>query len=350
MIVRSGYECEEHNVFTPDGYLLVMHRVIKPGQPATGRPVLMMHGCMMSSEVWVCLRSAKHCLPFVLVEAGYDVWLGNVRGNKYCQKHITLKPSSLEFWDFSLEETIQYDVPCMIDYVLGCCPAFEKLVYIGFSQGTTQGFAALSLIDHLNDKVSLLIGLSATTKPKGMTNRLVKALTKTSPELLFLFFGRKIFIRSVSFWRNVMSPVMFTRSIDWCQHQLFGWDGMHIRPHDKIIAYQHLYAFTSSKLIVHWFQIMRSHRLQMFDEGSPVQFGDGHVVPQYRLKAIRTPIALFIGGRDSLVDNEYTKRHLDHCTIHVEELEDYEHLDFLWAHNVDTKIYPHILHLLEHNI
>lgn len=74
-----------------------------------------MHGCMMSSEVWVCLRSVKKCLPLVLADEGYDVWLGNVRGNKYCQKHVNWTPSQNEFWDFSLDEIVMHDIPAIVD-------------------------------------------------------------------------------------------------------------------------------------------------------------------------------------------------------------------------------------------
>lgn len=354
----SGYDVEEHNIFTPDGYLLVLHRIVPkieeidadqhprhsrgPGKP----PVLMMHGCMMSSEVWICLRSAQKCLPFVLVDAGYDVWLGNVRGNKYCQNHRSLKPSQGEFWDFSLDELILQDLPTMIDYVLTESPGYTKLTYVGFSQGSTIGFATLSMRKDMNEKIGLMIGLAATTKPKGMKNRLVQALTRASPELIYLFFSRRIFIKMVVFWRELFSARAYTAAIDVCQKMLFGWESNHIRFLDKMIAYQHLYAFTSSKLIVQWFQIMRSKRLQMYDEGSPVTLGSGHVVPRYALEAITTKIALFLGGRDTLVDNEYTKKHLGSSVVHVTEVAEYEHLDFLWAHDVDTRIYPKIIQLI----
>lgn len=29
----------------------------------------------MNSEVWVCLLEKEHCLPFTLVDQGYDVWV-----------------------------------------------------------------------------------------------------------------------------------------------------------------------------------------------------------------------------------------------------------------------------------
>ena len=41
---------------------------------------------------------------FVLADNGYDVWLGNYRGNRYSRRHLTLNPDSLwnsDFWQFS---------------------------------------------------------------------------------------------------------------------------------------------------------------------------------------------------------------------------------------------------------
>jgi lysosomal acid lipase/cholesteryl ester hydrolase len=82
-----GYTHEEHVCLTKDGYLLGLHRLpSKKGQQktspgtSTGNPVVYLHhGLLMNSEVWVCLTDAERSLPFVLVEQGYDVWLGNNR-------------------------------------------------------------------------------------------------------------------------------------------------------------------------------------------------------------------------------------------------------------------------------
>lgn len=79
-----GYTHEEHVVLTKDGYLLMLHRLpskrdqkkASPGT-STGKPVVYLHhGLLMNSEVWVCLTDAERCLPFTLVERGFDVWFG----------------------------------------------------------------------------------------------------------------------------------------------------------------------------------------------------------------------------------------------------------------------------------
>lgn len=55
---------------------------------------------------------------YILAEAGYDVWMGNARGNTYSKRHKTMKPTSSSFWKFSWHEIGFYDVPAMVDYAL----------------------------------------------------------------------------------------------------------------------------------------------------------------------------------------------------------------------------------------
>lgn len=57
------------------------HRVRKP-------VVYMHHGLMMNSEVWVCLTDEERCLPFKLVEKGYDVWVSIVKIWKYSANSV----------------------------------------------------------------------------------------------------------------------------------------------------------------------------------------------------------------------------------------------------------------------
>jgi lysosomal acid lipase/cholesteryl ester hydrolase len=37
---------------------------------------------------------------YVLADGGYDVWLGNARGNTYSRKHVKLTTETKKFWDF----------------------------------------------------------------------------------------------------------------------------------------------------------------------------------------------------------------------------------------------------------
>ncbi len=83
------------------------------------RPVVLLwHGFLMCSEVWVSTPDFNESLALTLAEAGYDVWLGNTRGNKYSCKHRKHKPSEENFWDFSMDQLALFDLPDSIDVLI----------------------------------------------------------------------------------------------------------------------------------------------------------------------------------------------------------------------------------------
>jgi hypothetical protein len=54
-----------------------------------------------------------------MVKNGFDVWLGNNRGNSFSRSHQKLDPNTNnKFWEFSFVELGDFDTPAMIDYVL----------------------------------------------------------------------------------------------------------------------------------------------------------------------------------------------------------------------------------------
>ena len=101
-----GYYAEEHVVQTGDGYLLAIHRLAwkkdedHMRSQSIRKPVVYMHhGLMMNSEVWVCLTDEERCLPFKLVEKGYDVWVS-------VAKRIKIRANSL-VWQQSRKQILQ---------------------------------------------------------------------------------------------------------------------------------------------------------------------------------------------------------------------------------------------------
>ncbi|KAG1716207.1 hypothetical protein ID866_947 [Astraeus odoratus] len=268
-----GYAYEEHVVMTKDGYFLGLHRLPEPkGQvrtrrgTSTGKPVVYLHhGLLMNSEVWVCLTDEQRSLPFVLVEQGFDVWMGNNRGNKYSRKCIHHSPHSRKFWNYSLDDFALYDIPDTIEYILKITKA-GSLGYVGFSQGTAQAFAALSIHPQLNEKVNVFIALAPAMSPRGLSATIVDALMKASPTSIFLFFGRKAILSSVTTWQSILYPPIFTHVIDTALSFLFGWDCHNIAYSQKMAAYAHLYSYASVKSVVHWFQIMREAAFQTYDD------------------------------------------------------------------------------------
>ncbi|KAI1771702.1 alpha/beta-hydrolase [Hypoxylon cercidicola] len=356
-----GYTAEEHVLQTKDGYLLGVHRLawrkgeedmkVNDGPASLKKPVVYLHhGLLMNSEVWVCLTDASRCLPFVLVDRGYDVWLGNNRGNKYSKKSVDFPPTSTGFWDFSIDEFAFHDIPDSINYVLESTRQ-TSLSYIGFSQGTAQAFAALSIHPRLNEQVNVFIALAPAMSPAGLNNGIVDALIKASPQVLFLLFGRRSILSSATMWQSILYPPIFIKVIDLGLSFLFGWRTKNISVSQKLAAYPHLYSFTSTKSVVHWFQIIRNKSFQMYDDDvqTPLSINTSSKytkVAKYPTRNIKTPIVLVYGGSDSLVDIKVMLRELPNRTV-ATEIPHYEHLDFLWARDVNMQVFQHVFDALE---
>lgn len=100
-----------------------------------------MHGIEDSADGWVA--NDNQSPAFILASGGYDVWLGNFRGNKYSKKHLYLSEFQKEFWNYSWEEFGLYDIPAFTDYVLANSTK-SKLAFIGYSQATTAAMFALT--------------------------------------------------------------------------------------------------------------------------------------------------------------------------------------------------------------
>jgi len=77
-----------------------------------------------------------------LANRGYDVWLGNVRGNKYSREHVNLSHHDLEFWQFTFQNMSRFDLPASFEYIHNYTGG-EMINYVGHSQGTLIMFAAL---------------------------------------------------------------------------------------------------------------------------------------------------------------------------------------------------------------
>jgi len=142
--------------------------------------------------------------------------------------------------------------------------------------------------------------------------------------------------------------------IDFSLKFLFGWTTECLSESEKPLLYSHLYSHTSVKTVVQWFQMIQTSKFQMFDDymannsSSASECYTGYALPQYQLKHIRTPVACFCGGRDTLPQTSLLLSALPKdklVLVHMEEK--YEHLDFMWAKDLAQKVYPKILALMD---
>lgn len=249
-----------------------------------------------------------------------------------------------------MDEFAFHDIPDSIAYILETTQQ-ESLSYIGFSQGTAQAFATLAIHPKLNNQVNVFIALAPAMAPAGLSNGIVDSLVKASPSVLFLLFGRRSILSSATMWETILYPPIFTRLIDMSLSFLFNWSGKNISTSQKLGAYPHLYSFTSTKSVVHWFQIIRNKCFQMYDDDfhqpmSVSKTSKYSKVARYPTRNIKTPVVLVYGGSDSLVDIKIMLKELPPQTV-ATEIPHYEHLDFLWARDVDTQVFQHVFDALD---
>jgi pimeloyl-ACP methyl ester carboxylesterase len=201
LIRNKGYVAEEHQAVTKDGYKLTMHRIPhgrnNRHSNQKNRPVaLLQHGLLDVDSSWVA-NFPDQSLGFILADAGYDVWLGNVRGNTYGLGHETLNTSEAAFWDFSWDEMAEYDLPAMIDLALQVSGQ-ASLFYIGHSQGTMIGFSKFGERE-LASKVRLFLALG----PVATLNHIQSPIRyladlgiETTQRFWYMLFGYKDFLPS----------------------------------------------------------------------------------------------------------------------------------------------------------
>jgi len=64
------------------------------------------------------INGPKNSPAFIAADKGYDVWLGNSRGNSYSRDHVKLNPNGKEFWDFSWQQAGEHDVKSTLEFII----------------------------------------------------------------------------------------------------------------------------------------------------------------------------------------------------------------------------------------
>ena len=100
----------------------------------------------------MCILTHHHPTAFILADAGFDVWMGNFRGNTYSRAHTVLNPAREKFWQFSFDQMGHHDLPTMLNYVLDLTKQ-KKLTYIGHSMGTMAFWIMMNSRPWMNAKV-----------------------------------------------------------------------------------------------------------------------------------------------------------------------------------------------------
>jgi len=359
VIKHFGYPCEKHQVTTRDGYILTLFRIPygKTNVTRKSTPVFMQHGLLDSSMTWV-INYPSQSLGFILADKGYDVWLGNSRGNAYSKGHTSYRTDSSKYWSFSFNEMAKYDLPASIDYVIQMTRA-PQVNYIGHSQGTMIAFAQLSQDAALNKKIKTFVALAPIASIKYLKGAL-KIISPFSAPITFIIkaLGIKEFLPQSALTKWFANQLCVGKVNEkLCAGFLFLAAGFNCKSMNKTrvpMYMEHTPSGTSVKNLVHYTQLIRSGGFRQYD------FGWVHNLikyknifpPTYDLRKITTNVALFTSTNDWLSTYKdvygYLKPRLQNI-IHQEIVPDWNHLDFVWAKDGYDIVYKSIANVLEIN-
>ncbi|EAT43642.1 AAEL004933-PA [Aedes aegypti] len=360
LATKYGYRIETHHIQTDDGFLLELHRITGSGSTMYDKripPVLLMHGLFASSADWVLLGPGN-ALAYLLSDMGYDVWLPNVRGNRYSRKHINYTPNMNKFWDFSWHEIATYDLPAIIDYTLNVTSK-EKLHYIGHSQGTTVFFVMCSERPEYNEKILLAQGLAPIAFMEHMNSPLLKVMVKHLDAISTIadLFSLKEFKPIPSVVLEVAKYLCPQSKPDnLCVNILFQITGANpnqVDPKMVQLLLGHIPAGSSTKQILHFAQEVRSGLFQQYDHGKLKNMFvyDQPEPPVYNLSRVVAPVSLHYGPNDYLSVEEDVLRLAKQLPNLIElnriDMELFNHLDFLIAKDVKEILYDKLISNIE---
>ncbi|XP_059622889.1 lipase 3-like [Phlebotomus argentipes] len=363
MIVWYGYPVESHVAETKDGYLLTMHRIPfgrAPGAgPAPKKPVaFLQHGLLSSSADWLVI-GPDNALAYLLADQGYDVWMGNVRGNTYSRAHKTLDPDNLadrpKFWDFSWHEIGIYDLPAMIDYVLHTTKQ-TKLTYAGHSQGTTSLFVMLSERPKYNNVLKSAHALAPVAFMKHLKSPFIKVLAPivdvfddlTSligvdeflPSDDLLQMGGQVACMDGSPFQEVCANAVFLA---------MGYDSGQLNRTQLPAILHNVPAGASTEQLVHYIQLHNSGYFRQFDHGllGNLKKYYSFSPPNYPLKKISAPIGLYYASNDwlaNVTDVEKLRSQLPNVIEYYNvPLDRFNHIDFQWGTDVKSLVYDRLI-------
>ncbi|NXX86636.1 LIPM Lipase, partial [Urocolius indicus] len=363
-IVRyHGYPYEEHEVVTDDGYYLTMQRIPhgrdNPGKNgfsplflAPKHVVLLQHGLALEASNWIT-NLPNSSLGFILADAGYDVWMGNNRGNSWSRKHQEFEFYQEEYSSYSFHEMAMYDLPAMINYILKKTGQ-EQLYYVGYSQGTTIGFIAFSSIPELDRKIKMFFALAPVSTISKIKTPM-QCLLNLPEGLLKLMLGYTVIFDKSSIWKQVISGLChYSVSKSFCSFILYLFGGFTYSLNtSRIDVYLSHYPDTTSiKTILHWRQCYHSGEFKYYDYGSDNMLHYNQTTPHfYELENMKAPFAAWYGGKDWITVPEDTHTTLSRITnvAYKKYMPEFTHFDFLWSTEAYEQVYKEILELMKNN-
>ncbi|CAG4950261.1 unnamed protein product [Colias eurytheme] len=361
LVRKYNYPLEEHFIMTQDGYILGLHRIphgrdnnnVRGNKPV----VFVMHGLLGSSADWV-LMGPGTALAYILAEEGFDVWLGNARGNYYSRRHLTLNPDAENdnsFWRFSLDEIGNLDLSASIDYIL-LATGRSGLHYVGMSQGTTVYFIMNSLRPDYSEKILSMHALAPVAYQTQSRGTLMDALAPIAADALswatVLGFGEMFPKSELLAWAGqklcqdeaVFQPI--------CSSIFFLIGGWNMDQHNATmipVMLAHTPAGAGLRQFAHFAQNVATKGFRRYDYGvllNLAAYGTA-APPSYNLSKITNPVFLHYSEGDTRVDLADVDRLYNELGGPKEKIlvsqKTFSHIDFMWGTNARFYVFDRVI-------
>ncbi|CAH1963571.1 unnamed protein product [Acanthoscelides obtectus] len=360
VIKLMGYPVEEHKVITADGYILTMYRI--PNYHTATKytkyhPVYLQHGLVATCATFIGL--GRDSIAFMLADAGYDVWLGNYRGNEYSEGHINLTVYDQEYWDHGMDEVALLDLPAMFETILSNSAKGSKVIFIGHSLGT-----AVSLMysaerpEEARRNVKMLVLLCPAYTLAHMI----------SPYRLAAPFGDFILdtVRRLRLERIVSQAEELQRLVipvctespelmRYCMqlYNLFYGPNTDTGPESIPVYFNQLPGGTSIKILNHAADLVRGNfrKYNYYEEGNIKHYGTPHA-PVYDISRLQVPVHVVVSKQDwatTEADAINLWNHLpprSRYELRTIDLDFFTHVDFVFGRHARRLIYEPLIKTL----
>lgn len=370
------YQCECHNITSSDGFVMQTARILPQKTDSPKGPVFLMHGFLTTGMDWVAQPTTSDSLPYMLSDSGFDVWIGNNRGNIFSVSNTKMDINTEEFWDaVDVDTMAALDVPSIFDYVLAATKA-PKLDWVGHSQGGGVMIFALAKNASLKDRLGTAALLAPGVHMAHLKVPLLKWMSKArideywhksgfdipTIETHNKYFPGPGFSKVMELFvgdtpLNLCHPTLLKpwASTELCNDlgKIMGISVGHASNLDwrtMADAYRYDPGGASFHLVMHWAQRIRNDTLNEFDWGknNSQHYNGSTTPPLYDLSKITgTRLALFDGSLDlfitpediqSLVAEVPKENWVSHTTF-----KDYAHFDFVWGKDAHKILYPKVI-------
>ncbi|CAN8017394.1 unnamed protein product, partial [Ixodes persulcatus] len=361
LISTKGYPVEIHEVVTRDGYVIAMQRIPRGrneslNETLSNKTAVFLQPGMLASSTDYVQNFPNQSLAFILADAGYDVWLGNSRGNMY-SRHVNISRDDSAFWDFSLDEIIAEDLPSMIDTVINITGK-EKIQVIGWSQGVLVLFGLLSEKPEYNRKISLFSAMGPVPyfKHTRVPMKLLIPFADIIAGVLRTVGNGQLAVPSLS--RTKLANTLCGNNIGnhICTFLLFvinGVDPMQLNKTRLAVYYSHSPSGASVNHIHHIAQLVRCDCFRKYDLGiikNLAKYGKLKP-PNYELSRTELPVALYWSKGDRFATEQDVARLRNELSNVVEYYqvpeEQFTHFDFGWGINAEPIVYRKMMRVMD---